>query len=61
MGAWSFAAPYIKKIVDEGNFKNKKIFYAGRKESASTATGLFKRHIREQEELINSIFSIDQL
>jgi 2-oxoglutarate dehydrogenase E1 component len=59
MGAWTFIKPYIKKILDDGNFKNKKIFYAGRKESASTATGLFKRHIIEQEELINSLFIED--
>jgi len=59
MGAWTFIKPYIKKILDDGNFKNKKIFYAGRKESASTATGLFKRHVIEQEELINSLFIED--
>ena len=59
MGAWTFIKPYIKKILDDGSFKNKKIFYAGRKESASTATGLFKRHVIEQEELINSLFIED--
>ena len=31
--------------------------YAGRKESASTATGLFKRHVVEQNDLINTIFA----
>ena len=59
MGAWTFIAPHIKKILDDGKFNNKEIFYAGRKESASTATGLFKRHVIEQEELINSLFIED--
>ena len=45
-----------KKNDENNNFKNDKLYYSGRKSSASTATGLFKRHIIEQEELINSLF-----
>ena len=56
MGAWFFVYSEINEILEKNNFKNKKLYYSGRKSSASTATGLFKRHIIEQEELINSLF-----
>ena len=57
MGVWFFCRPIIQNILDETKIKNSKLFYAGRKESASTATGLFKRHEIEQNEIINSIFT----
>ena len=56
MGAWFFMSSEISEILEKNNFKNKKLYYSGRKSSASTATGLFKRHVIEQEELINSLF-----
>ena len=56
MGAWFFVSSEIVEILEKNNFKNKKLYYSGRKSSASTATGLFKRHVIEQEELINSLF-----
>ena len=56
MGAWFFVSSEISEILEKNNFKNKKLYYSGRKSSASTATGLFKRHVIEQEELINSLF-----
>ena len=56
MGAWFFISPLIQNLLEKNKFKNTKLHYAGRKSSASTATGLFKRHEVEQDELINSIF-----
>ncbi|MDA9708476.1 2-oxoglutarate dehydrogenase E1 component [Alphaproteobacteria bacterium] len=56
MGAWFLVCSEIGEILEKNNFKNKKLYYSGRKSSASTATGLFKRHVIEQEELINSLF-----
>ena len=56
MGAWFFVSSEISEILEKNNFKNNKLYYSGRKSSASTATGLFKRHVIEQEELINSLF-----
>ena len=47
----------INKILEKNNFLNKECFYAGRKEAASTATGLYKRHIIEQEEFINYVLN----
>ena len=52
MGAWSFVHPLIEEILLSGNFKNKKLYYAGRSRTASTATGLYKRHLKEHEALI---------
>ncbi len=57
MGAWAFISPLITKILVENNFLNKECIYAGRKSAASTATGLYKRHIVEQEEFINKILN----
>ena len=34
---------------------NQILKYIGRKESASTATGLFKKHLQEQEQIIENI------
>ena len=56
MGAWFFVSPLIIDILQANQFKNKKLYYSGRKSSASTATGLFKRHVVEQEKLIDSLF-----
>ena len=56
MGAWFFVSSQIREILEKNNFKNKKLYFSGRKSSASTATGLFQRHVIEQEELINSLF-----
>ena len=52
MGAWEFVYPLIEEILELENFKNKKLYYAGRERTASTATGLYKRHIKEQEKLV---------
>ena len=57
MGAWTFVSPLINKILEKKNFLNKECLYAGRKEAASTATGLYKRHIIEQEEFINYVLN----
>ena len=57
MGAWAFINPLITKILVKNNFLNKECIYVGRKSAASTATGLYKRHIVEQEEFINKILN----
>ena len=57
MGAWFSVRAILQNMLDETKIKNSKLFYAGIKESASTATGLFKRHEIEQNEIINSIFT----
>ena len=48
MGAWSFVAPRLKKLVDD-DFQ-----YVGRDASASPATGSHTIHDREQVELVEA-------
>ncbi|MFN0191659.1 MAG: 2-oxoglutarate dehydrogenase E1 component [Aestuariivirga sp.] len=47
MGAWSFAQPNIERVLEYIGAKNTRARYAGRQASASTATGLMSRHLRE--------------
>jgi 2-oxoglutarate dehydrogenase E1 component len=51
-GAWFFAQPRIEKCLVEAQCAVQRPVYAGRKASASPATGLAKRHAAEQAALI---------
>ena len=45
MGAWPFYNPFLIELLYNAKVENQMIKYVGRKESASTATGLFKKHV----------------
>ena len=47
MGAWSFAQPNIERVLDFIGASRPRPRYAGRPASASTATGLMSRHLKE--------------
>ncbi len=47
MGAWTYAQPNIDRVLDYLNAKTTGVRYAGRHASASTATGLMSRHLKE--------------
>ncbi len=51
-GYWHFVEWRIEKCLAEAKSKAQRPLYAGRKASASPATGLAKRHAAEQAELI---------
>ncbi len=57
MGAWYFIQPLINKLLNDTKAKNQSLKYVGRKESASTATGLFKKHLKEQNEIIETLLN----
>ena len=57
MGPWSFVQPLIIKLLGDAEVNNKSLKYIGRKESASTATGLFKKHLQEQEQIIETLLN----
>ncbi len=57
MGAWTFAEPHIEEVLAEVGCKTARPKYAGRTASASTATGLASRHLKQQEDLVNSALS----
>ena len=56
MGAWFSVRDYIQWTLDTINANNNKISYIGRSPDASTATGYAKRHISQQQEIINKVF-----
>jgi len=47
MGAWTFAQPNIERALDYVGAANPRPRYAGRPASASTATGLMSKHLKE--------------
>ena len=54
MGAWSFVAPRIRAVLGDIEHRCKEPTYAGRAEGAAPATGIYKRHDREQAELVDA-------
>jgi len=52
MGAWGWIEPNLEWVLDHVGAKTPRAVYAGRPASASTATGLAKRHLTEQQTLI---------
>ena len=47
MGAWAFAQSNFERVLEFIGADNKRARYAGRPASASTATGLMSKHLRE--------------
>jgi 2-oxoglutarate dehydrogenase E1 component len=52
MGAWTFIEPNINWVLDRLAPTGRRVRYAGRSASASTATGLMSKHIHEQKALV---------
>ena len=52
MGAWTYAQPNIDRVLDYLKATNAKASYAGRSPSASTATGLMSRHLKELKDFL---------
>ena len=51
-GGWFFVEPFIEQALEDAGKAPMRARYAGRKASASPATGLAKRHLAEQGALI---------
>jgi 2-oxoglutarate dehydrogenase E1 component len=47
MGAWTYVQPNIERVLEFMKARNTRPRYAGRPASASTATGLMSRHLKE--------------
>ena len=59
MGAWTFAEPHLEEVFNTVGMKNvSRARYAGRKDSASTATGLLKIHTKQQSALVDDALGI---
>ena len=53
MGAWTFVAPRLEVVLTEIDAKHKRPRYVGRNEAASPATGILRRHLKEQADLVD--------
>jgi 2-oxoglutarate dehydrogenase E1 component len=60
MGSWSFIDPLIEDVLVAAKCKVNRPAYAGRKASASPATGLMERHKAEQAKLIDQALTIEK-
>jgi 2-oxoglutarate dehydrogenase E1 component len=56
MGAWFSVRDYIQWTLDTIKANNREISYIGRSPDASPATGYAKRHISQQQEIIEKVF-----
>ena len=52
MGAWNFVDRRIERVLSSLDIAAKRPRFVGRAEAASPATGLFKRHVEEQVQLV---------
>ena len=55
MGAWRFLREQIQPLLDDSG---REVRYVGRSESASPATGSYKRHLQEQAEILDEALTI---
>ncbi|MFO1069037.1 MAG: 2-oxoglutarate dehydrogenase E1 component [Geminicoccaceae bacterium] len=53
MGAWFFVAPRLENVMEAIGIAQRRLTYAGRKPSASVATGYHAQHEREQHQLLD--------
>ncbi len=59
MGAWTFVNPLLEEVMETVGMRAKRPVYIGRKEAASPATGLARRHQHEQEALVTAALTAD--
>ena len=57
MGAWSSVRDYIQWTLNYIGANNKDISYIGRNAAASTATGYAKRHVAQQNKIMEEVFN----
>ena len=58
MGSWFFVESRIEEVLAAANVAAKRSRYVGRKEAASPATGLYKRHNIEQKALVDEALNV---
>ena len=52
MGAWGFVDRRIEQVLAGLDVAARRPRFVGRAEAAATATGLFRRHVQEQAQLV---------
>jgi 2-oxoglutarate dehydrogenase E1 component len=58
MGAWTFVDRRIEQVLASSENIAKRASYVGRPEAASPATGLLKRHLKEQAKLVDDALTL---
>jgi 2-oxoglutarate dehydrogenase E1 component len=58
MGYWFFVDRRIEDCLTAAEIKAKRPVYVGRLEAASPATGMLKRHNREQAQLVDEALTV---
>ncbi len=57
MGGWNTARYYIDRTLEIIRVKSEKVKYIGRNAAASPATGNLNKHLAEQKEILDKVFS----
>ena len=57
MGGWNTARYYIDRTLEIIRVKGEKVKYIGRNAAASPATGNLNKHLAEQKEILEKVFS----
>jgi len=57
MGAWNTARNYIEWTLSHIKAENRGVNYIGRQSAASPASGYLKKHLAQQKEIIEKVFS----
>jgi len=58
MGAWCFARPEIDTVLEQRTTRSERVAYIGRPPAASPATGLLRRHLKEQAALVDGALTL---
>jgi 2-oxoglutarate dehydrogenase E1 component len=58
MGAWSFVQPEIEAVLEALGGKPSHLRYVGRPPAAAPATGLLRRHVKEQTALVDAALTL---
>jgi len=58
MGAWTFVQPEIEAVLESLGGKTKRLPYTGRPAAAAPATGLLRRHVKEQTALVDAALTL---
>jgi 2-oxoglutarate dehydrogenase E1 component len=59
MGAWTTVLPEIESVMADMGMKQQRLRYAGRPAAASPATGLLRRHLKEQAALVEDALVVE--
>ncbi len=59
MGAWTFVEPRIEEVLLDIGADCRRPIYVGRDEAAAPATGLLRRHIEEQKDLVDRALTVN--